>query len=483
MNPTTSRNLLIILTAFGIVTAILSELWVALPCVWTLWIVWRLLLERQSYGPPVIPLAISFQWLQLTFGVFYYAFTGIEPMAMQVDYHPMIYLGIVSLPILSLGIFMGKRLFPAPPFVAEHARPLLFSMNFLFFINLFLLIFKDQILTLAWNIPLFSQAIIAIYNIKTGFLYLLLRELSRREKNGYILVILAAEVLVGFMGYFADWRIPIILYFLVALEMFLSTEYSRNKLRLGFQILSVTVFAFMIGILWSGLKGDWRYYLENEYIADSGYVGKATKLTELIEAWNKDESVREQSHTDLVDRIWDIYYSSLTIERVPKVIPHSDGELIGDAIRHILMPRFLFPDKSALPSESFKVRKYSGVMVAGGYDNATNIAFGYILESYVDYGVPLLGLPIFLFGILVGLSLSLISRLIRHVDMEIAILITISWQVLSRIEISWVKMLGQFFTWLFYTVLASYLLTYLFRATGGNKSRRRGKGKVIEIRQ
>lgn len=64
----------------------------------------------------------------------------------------------------------------------------------------------------------------------------------------------------------------------------------------------------------------------------------------------------------------------------------------------VVTPRILFPDKGALLSDSEMVRTYSGVFVAGA-EQGTSIAFGYAAEAYLDFGLPSMFVPSFLFGV------------------------------------------------------------------------------------
>jgi hypothetical protein len=94
-------------------------------------------------------------------------------------------------------------------------------------------------------------------------------------------------------------------------------------------------------------------------------------------------------------------------------MPHENGAILSAALTHILTPRVLYHDKPNLPSDSAKVRRYAGVWVAGDRQH-TSIAFGYVGESYVDFGVPGMFVPIFLFGLVVGLVLFILARVFRH---------------------------------------------------------------------
>ena len=106
-----------------------------------------------------------------------------------------------------------------------------------------------------------------------------------------------------------------------------------------------------------------------------------------------------------------------------------------------MTPRVLFPDKPTLPSDSDKVRLYSGVMVAG-VEQETTIAFGYAAEGWVDFGVPVMFLPLVAFGTAIGWLYALFRRLIKHRDLLVAFTTVAFWLSLYLFERSWAMMLG-----------------------------------------
>jgi hypothetical protein len=139
--------------------------------------------------------------------------------------------------------------------------------------------------------------------------------------------------------------------------------------------------------------------------------------------------------------MWVVYYPSLALERVPSIVPHEHGKLLWDAIKNIINPRFFFPAKGQLSSDSDKVRKYTGVMVAGR-DRKTSFAFGYAAESFVDFGVPLMFLPIFIFGVLVGCGDRLLHYILHSDSVLQGVRVSFLWSALYLFETSWAMMLG-----------------------------------------
>jgi hypothetical protein len=125
-------------------------------------------------------------------------------------------------------------------------------------------------------------------------------------------------------------------------------------------------------------------------------------------------------------------------------------------LEHIFKPRIFFPDKPDLISDSELVRKYSGVFVAGEKEGTT-IAFGYAAESYLDYGVPGMFLPAFIFGIFMGVVYAGILRLFRHRDIAVSVVTVICWLSLYLFERSWSKTLGLAGTLVIYVGALTYL--------------------------
>jgi hypothetical protein len=136
-----------------------------------------------------------------------------------------------------------------------------------------------------------------------------------------------------------------------------------------------------------------------------------------------------------------VYFPALAVDRVPRIVPFEKGRILWAAIENILIPRMFFPDKPELPSDSDKVRKYSGVWVAGR-EIRTSYAFGYTAESYVDFGVPLMFVPIFIYGLFAGILHRKLRRSIRHPELRGAVMVVLFWLSLYLFEVSWVIMLG-----------------------------------------
>src|SRR5262249_45071555 len=111
--------------------------------------------------------------------------------------------------------------------------------------------------------------------------------------------------------------------------------------------------------------------------------------------------------------------------------------------------------------DSEMVRKYSGVWVAGE-DQLTDIAFGYAAESYLDFGIPMMFVPTFIWSTFVGIAIAIILRMFRHRDIAVSVSTVIAWLSLYLFERSWAKTIGLTGTLLIYAGGLSFLLDRLW---------------------
>ena len=108
-------------------------------------------------------------------------------------------------------------------------------------------------------------------------------------------------------------------------------------------------------------------------------------------------------------------------------------------------------------SDSEKVRNYSNVRVAGRESN-TSIAFGYSAESYIDFGMPLMFLPVFCFGVFIGAMYALFRSIIWHRELFVAFGTVAFWLSAYLFERSWATMLGVTVGFMVYLGLPTVLL-------------------------
>ena len=83
-----------------------TEDWIAAAAVIVIWLAWRYV--KDDRGLPVISMALTFQWTQVTVGMWYHALTGRPVRTMQLaDYRPMVLIGLGCVTALVFGLHAG----------------------------------------------------------------------------------------------------------------------------------------------------------------------------------------------------------------------------------------------------------------------------------------------------------------------------------------------------------------------------------------
>ncbi|HEY7292959.1 MAG TPA: hypothetical protein VH583_24185 [Vicinamibacterales bacterium] len=385
----------------------------------------------------VLPAAYAFHWVETSIGLIYRAAFGREvPTFVQSDYRPMVLIALGCCLALAVGIRLGLTLIKVDD---RQDRPeFAFSFGFVAITYIISIFFEGTLIAIAADYPSVRQIIVTADTARLGILFLLLRRLLTPTPRWFwIGGILALEVTLGITGFFAGFREPLVLGALALLEIF-----DRRNAKHWAALTAAMVAGVAIGLLWMGIRGEYR----RNFIAIDNFETSRSARLQSIEALSMgflhadSESTWETADT-LVDRMWTVYYPALAVERVPATIPHTHGEILSAALVHIVTPRVFFPGKPELQSESEKVRKYSGVFVAGAEQN-TSIAFGYAAEAYVDFGVPVMFIPVLAFGLAMGCTYRLFERLIMHRELFVAFGTVAFWMSLYLFERSWATMLG-----------------------------------------
>jgi hypothetical protein len=386
----------------------------------------------------VLPMAFTFHWLQTSLGVMYLGFLGrAVPTVELSDYRPMVLVGLGCCLALATGVRLGLMLRKAPD-PTEERPGFAFSFGLLIALYVGTVVLQGSLATLAPEYPTLRQIIVTFDTARLGILFLILRRLcSPQPRWGLLALVVSLEIVLGITGFFAGFREPVVLAVLAVLEIF-----DRRNKRHWLAIAVGGVAAVMLGLLWMSIRTEYRKeYVEVDKF-QSSRSARVERIGSLTSAFINSESTDLWRATDtLVDRLWTVYYPALALARVPRVLPHTNGAIVGAALVHIVTPRVFFPSKAELPSDSEEVRKYSGVHVAGRETN-TSIAFGYAPEAYIDFGIPLMFVPVFGFGVAVGFLYGLFRHMIWHRELFVAFATVTFWLTVYLFERSWATMLG-----------------------------------------
>jgi hypothetical protein len=427
---------LIALGAVGLLMGLFTGDWLAGVSVMTLMICVRLVMTGD--GLFVLPIALSFHWMQGNLGLIYYGLTGREVLAIyDSDWRPMVMIALGCCLALAAGVRLGLLVKKAPD--PDIPRPgFAFSFGLLVTVYVVTVFLEGTLSAVAPDYPSLRQIITTFDSARLGVLFLILRRLcAPPSRFGLVALVVAIEIVLGITGFFAGFREPIVLAVLAVLEVF---DRRSTKHWMALAVASVVICA--LGVLWMGIRGDYR----REYVEVDQFSGsrnaRINRVEDLTSSFMKNDSESLLKTTDqLVDRMWTIYYPALALKRVPSVIPHTNGQILGAAMLHIVTPRVFFPNKGDLPSDSDEVRKYANMAVAGR-EVSTSIAFGYSAEAYIDFGLPWMFLPVLCYGFFVGACYTIFRSVIWHRELFVAFATVSFWISVYLFERSWATMLG-----------------------------------------
>ncbi len=424
-------------------------------------------------------MALTYQWMQVTLGIYYFTLTGRQVEAMYAsDYRPMVLIGLGCVSALLVGLWTGLKLGAAKLGRSQNEANFAFAWRTLlvgYVGSIFLNAFLHEV---AWYIPFLTQGILAVAFLRLGLLYLIFRRLSQPNMRWtWFLAILGMELVLGFTGYFASFREPLVLAAFALVECF-DRRLPSHWARLG-GLAAATV---VLGVLWLGIRSTYREEFSRQSFAQSRSERLET-VGSLSSDWLESDSTTMLGDLDrLVERLWAIYYPAIAVSRVPDVLPHENGAIMWSALKHIVTPRFLFPEKGVLPSDSELVRKYTGINVAGAEQN-TSIAFGYAAEAYVDFGIPLMFLPSLVYGFCMGILYRAVYHVMYHRELAVALVSVVFWLSLHLFERSWIKTLGLTLTLVIYLGAVIWLLDRHFRAAAAKRRVGGARGRSMRYLQ
>ena len=429
--------------------------WIIVPAMLCFWLFWHLLPHDDV--PPGLQFSFSYHLFQIVAGVFYVTFTGrLLSGHSAPQYQLMMTLAVGALMAIFLGFLIGDRWLSRNRKAVERVQ-INVTLKPVFAAYIVAVLSTDAMIRIAFQIPAFTQAIVAFSAAKAGLLYLILRRLFREQRYAMLLPLLAFETARGFTGFYSSFKEPLVLALIAATEVFQPKKVSQ------WALVTVLVASVLgMSVLWLGIRGAVREDIVTTTTQRSSVDRLRFALQEAGTWWDSDTEYKMYDADALADRVWEIQYTALALDRVPKVIPHQEGAILSAAIQHILTPRFLNPNKPVLPSESDDVVRYSGVKVAGREEDTT-IAFGYVIQSYIDFGIPGMFLPCFGFGLFMGLAYRWFMTTVRHQEILIALVAVAFWLNIMPYNISWAKMFGKALTSIVYVGAIGILLDrYLY---------------------
>lgn len=399
---------------------------------------------------PVIPACIAYQWVSTVTAYIFYHNMGYVPGRFYSDaMQEAMILSIAGLAAVTLGFRISLHLFrnsiQAKTFqpATDYNIQRLFTLTLVGFA-------VSYVVDIAPKSIWFGGAQIIENLLALRFVpyfMLLVAAIGRRRHYRYLILATAFVILPQLLTGFSDFK-EILFVILIALlarwrPWIRTKRQSRENWRmLVFGSLGAVALLYM-GMVWNGgIKQEWRDRIWSGVITESP-IERMSMFFEISGRVVKKLDMTTAAEY-LVARLTsgEIFFAQVT-ERVPSTVDHENGRLLWMAVQNAITPRFLFPDKPNLGGDSWLVRKYAGVSVAGD-ESGASIGLGYMAEFYVDFGIPgVLGLSL-LWGMVGGAGIGLLARASPSREIFLALIIGLLTQLFMSFDGSFIKLFAGF---------------------------------------
>jgi hypothetical protein len=403
--------------------------------------VYILLLWRPG-EPPVLLFIVAYQWLQVTAKVFHANVQGVHitEMSQAASVEEATWLSLIGLLVLALGIRFALRWMPPVSLerVREEAARVSIEKAFLFYLAG---TFSSGLIgAVGWSEVGLGQAARVLGSVKWIGLFILgYLVLTQHKRYPYLLAAIAIEV-IGGIGFFSGFKFVLFVAMIIVGTAF--TRLNVKKMLYG----GVAIAALLVmGSGWTVIKSEFRGFLNEGSGRQSVGVSEAEMMEKLGSLISDLSWADIQEGMDpMFRRVAYVDYFAHTIDYVPEYEPHTKGEVWRGNVMHMLTPRFLFPSKPALPSDSEFTMYYTGLHMASGAQG-TSISIGYFGEGYIDFGRYGMFVPIFLVGMLWGLMYVYFMRRVKVTLLAFAVAMTVLIMA-HMFEMVGVKLLGGMVT-------------------------------------
>ena len=396
-------------------------------------------------APPMLPFCFAFMWWFVFSGYTFYSAFGYFPGGGWTDgLQQMVFVSLLGLFFLFLGVRIGMGLFQLQFSRHIFARRTEYSIERLQFLTVILF-------SISYAIDLTPT------NLGSGFTQILNNLLALRFVPYFVLLVVVFQTGTGFrkaliptivvvlpqlLTGFSDFKEIMFVILLAWLIRWQPWKKSKVQSALNRRILITAPIAGLViilsGMLWtSEVKPAWRGVIWQESNTSLNPVEQLGLFSQVLEESVADFSI-EKGLEDLTARTSSsALYFSYVLERVPSVIPHENGRLVGLAFQN-LVPRFLFPGKPMLGGDSWLVRRYAGVSVAGDEQGAS-IGLAFMAEFYIDYGFAGVASLCFVYGFLIAIALAAFARAAPTKEVFFALSISFLLQYFTGFGSSFIK--------------------------------------------
>ena len=402
--------------------------------------------------PPIILFGLGFMWVSISLGYFYVAFFQGEfrdllwyPYYSLDNIERAFWYSIVGLASLAVGIKIGigkqwnKRIELPEVESLDPIKLMLFYFVYAFVVDY---LFNR----IRFLIPGVSEFFHMLKFFKWSILFLITINVFHTRKHvGLYWLFVSTAIILSFTSFFADFK-P---YFFIIPIGYLTVRQLTLKQTIYITILGVLV--FILGVYWSYIKQDYRLFLSGGTMGQKVVVSKSEALKKFFSYTKNFDRLRfKYGQEALLKRIFYLEFFSATIRNIPTYRPYMQGENIMRAVRHVTMPRILFPNKPPLDDSKHTI-ELTGIYVSGA-KQGVSISVGFFSEIYADFGPSGMNMALLLLGFLIGLIYKMTLKMTPSNVWAFAMAIPVFFFV-SSFEKDLVKLVGNLL-WFVITYIA-----------------------------
>jgi len=360
----------------------------------------KLFLEKMGFA--VIFLGLCMQWLSISIKLIYGIFINLPlPEVIPNDSIPdkvttAFYLSLIGLIITALGIYLATGRARQVNFIHNLEKELLtYDAKKIVIAAILAHLLYTTLYVIRFAIPGINSIATVIFQLKWGVFLVAFYIVHKQNSSKILFYVFAFFLFVTGFGFFSNFKEVLFFMFIGFLSLKPKLE-KKHYLLASIALLLI----FRLGIVWTAVKGDYRMYLSGGARTIQNIRTTSESLSYL---WNHYQDISreetDQALEALIDRIGYIDYFSLTLNHVPEIIPHENGEIWKNAVLHIFKPRIIFTNKPII-DDSEHTSKYTGRQFSG--IGTASFSLGYTADAYIDFGPFLMFLPLFLLGWLIG---------------------------------------------------------------------------------
>ena len=350
--------------------------------------------------PPVLLFACGMQWLQAAVAIFYtdFYFQPFSAMPGGAELIEATWLSLIGVLVVAIGMRLAliRRRTGIARQLEHETRLLQPPAIFAWYLAAFVVFYFGG--RFAWSFPSLAQPLLATMTLKWVLVFLLTYAVLVHRRNYALLgIVVCLEFFTGLLGFFSSFKNV----FFVLIVVLPTARFVFRGWRLV-QCCIVGALLLAFGVIWTVIKSDYREFLnqgtgqQTVLVPVPERIGKLSELISGLDRRSLDEGLEM-----MILRVSYISYFAMTLAHVPENVPHENGALWFGAIKHVLTPRLLFPNKPSI-DDSARTEKYAGVQVSGA-EQGTSISLGYVAESYIDFGLKGMFAPILILGLFYGL--------------------------------------------------------------------------------